>query len=649
MIRIRSAGAWLFVVALWSVTLSAEVASEKINSGDVAVVKSSSLDWSSDQATYKKLVIDLADPSMEGRGPGTQGIDKARDYLVSELKKIGLEPAFKSAKGEKSFLQEFEISAGIAAKEQELVLLDKAGKVILEPKLNEHFSARGFSGDGKASATLVFIGYGISDPHGAYDSFKTLEKDALKGKVAVAYRYEPVDEEGRPTLIEGAKAGQWGQASSLINKANWAAKHGAAALLVVDPPSQDAGGSMPSVAATQGSAATIPVIQIKPEIFRMMLRSNHLGDVSTAKQWEKEANAGETKVHVLSSVQAKLTVNMERVKATVHNIAGVLPGAGKLKDEYIVIGGHYDHLGFGDMGSLARDGLRQIHHGADDNASGTAGVIISAVALAQAAKASDAPQDRRTILFALFTGEERGLLGSAYMLRKPEEMGIKLEQIDFMLNMDMTGRMNGNKLIASGSGSGEQFEAIMAQAAKPLNLHVASSSGMGIGGSDHQSFHAKSIPAVHFFTGIHPDYHKPSDTADKINVEGGVKSAHLVTSIVMSQWGASERIKFQAVRMAHPAAGGPRGGGAYLGIVPNYASMDATDGCLIDGTSNGSPAAAAGLKPDDKITSWNGKAVKNLQDLTNMLRDSKAGDEITVGLQRSGKPVEIKIKLGTRG
>ncbi len=654
MIRPRTFSALLAVVIGTSMALEAQLSPEvrppvavtTAAKADAALVSQAAL--AKDIERYKQLVIDLASPEMEGRGPGTQGLDRARDYLVKEFEKIGLVPAFKTNNGESSFLQEFEISAGIAAKQQELALLDKEGKTLLEPRLGEQYGARGFSGDGQVTASLVFVGYGAVNAHGGYDSFKTLEKDGLKGRIAVAYRFEPVDEEGKPVLMLNAKAGQWGEASSLINKAKWAAQHGAAALLVVDPPSQDKGGAMPSVAATQGQAASIPVIQIKPDVFRMILRSGGLGDESTARQWEKDANAGATKVHHFEAVQAKMAVKMERVKATVHNVAGVLPGAGRLKDEYIVIGGHYDHLGFGDIGSLARGGLRQTHHGADDNASGTAGVVISAANLAQAAKAQGAPADRRSILFVLFTGEERGLLGSAHLLRKPDELGVKLEQMVVMLNLDMTGRMEGNKLIASGSGSGDQFEALIKEVSTPLNLNVVSSAGMGIGGSDHQSFHARSIPAVHFFTGIHPDYHKPTDTADKINFEGGTKTAHLVSGMTLKLWDRTERMKFQAVRMAHPAAGGPRGGGAYLGIVPNYASMEATDGCLIDGTSNGSPAEKAGLKPDDKITAWNGKPVKNLHDLTALLAQSKAGDEISVGLKREGKDAEIKVKLGTR-
>jgi len=648
MSRARWMSPLVLLLAALPIMLAAEALPEKAPDG-AKVASPAAVAWLKDVATYKRLVTDLAAPAMEGRGPGTIGIDKARDYLVNEFKQLGLAPAFKSANGEASYIQAFEISAGINAKEQQLLVLDKDGKASLTPKAGEHYGARGFSGDGEVTAPAVFVGYGAVDAAQHYDSYASATKDAIKGKVVVAYRFEPTDEKGAPTLIKNGKPGTWGEASNLVNKAKWAAERGAAALIVVNPPSKDEGGRIPSVAETQGSASAIPVIQMSSEVLRHMLRSAGWGDESAAKQLEKDANEGHTKVKDIGDLKLTVKVKMERVKATIHNVAAVLPGSGKLKDEYIVIGGHYDHLGFGGMGSLSRSGKQEIHHGADDNASGTAAVVLTASRLAQQAKSASAPADRKSVLFALFTGEERGLLGSAHMLRKPEELGLKLEQMSVMLNMDMTGRMEGNKLVASGAGSGDRFEPIIQAIAKEINLHVATdTAGMGIGGSDHQSFHAKSIPAVHFFTGIHPDYHKPSDTADKVNSEGGTKVVDLVTGMTLKLWDGSEKIAFQKVRMAHPAAGGPRGSGAYLGIVPNYASLDAETGCAIDGTSAGSPAEAAGLKPDDVIIAWDKTPVKNLRDLTAVIAAAKPGQEVTLKVKRAEKEADIKVKLGTR-
>jgi Zn-dependent M28 family amino/carboxypeptidase len=337
-------------------------------------------------------------------------------------------------------------------------------------------------------------------------------------------------------------------------------------------------------------------------------------------------------------------VELTRAKATIHNVAGWLEGKGKLKDQVIVIGAHYDHLGHGGPGAIGKAAPDAIYHGADDNASGTAGVVLLARRFAALARDRDA--DRRSLLFVCFSGEERGLLGSQHMLAHIGELGIKHEQMVAMFNFDMIGRMKEDKVIVVGTGSGDLFEKLMKDAAAVTDVKAVS--GGAVGGSDHQSFHARKIPAVHFYTGVHPDYHKPSDTADKVNHEGGVKTVELAARMILPLWASDSKVAWQTVRMAHPAAGGPTGSGAYLGVIPRYADLDANDGAAIDGASPGSPAEAAGLKSDDVIVGWNDKSVKNLQELTDRLRESKPGQEIALKVKRGGMDVVIKVKLGTR-
>ncbi|MEX2214717.1 MAG: M28 family peptidase [Phycisphaeraceae bacterium] len=597
---------------------------------------------------YRKLVTDLAAPEMEGRGPATKGLDLARDYLVAEFRKIDLQPAFRAA-GEAgpSFTQEFTISAGIRVKAQKLVLVDAEGKELRAPKSGEHYEARGFSGDGKGTAPAVFVGYGVYNKELGYNSFGD-DKELLKGKVAVAFRYEPVDGENKPILIPNGKAGQYGDASNLLSKAKWAAERGAIALVVVDPPTRDKGGRIPTAMETQsGGAGPIPVIQVTSDVLLTMLSEAGLGEASAVKKFESQANDAALAPTPMGKLHIKFEVDMERIKADIHNVAGIIPGLGELKDQYIVVGGHYDHLGHGGMGALGPSGDDKIYFGADDNASGTAGVVMIARHFATLAAAKEQPKDRRAMLFVCFSGEERGLLGSAHMLRQMDELGIKHEQIVAMINLDMVGRMQENKLFAMGVGSGDKLEGVLKEAVKNMNLKLDMSANAA-GGSDHQSFHAKNIPAIHFFTGVHRDYHKPSDTADKVNFEGGVKTVDLCTRIGAALWTSKEPIKYVQVRMAHAGAGGPRGSGAFLGIVPNYASIDAEDGCAIDGTSDGSPAAAAGLKADDVITAWDKTPVKNLRDLTAVLGASKPGQEIKLKIKRDGKEMELKVTLGTR-
>lgn len=618
---------------------------------------------------YRNYVTELAAPEMEGRGPGTAGLDKARDYIIAEYEKHGLKPAYLQPSGEgdptPGFMQEFEITVGAEPVKQSLALVQPDGSRILEGKAADTFSPRGYSGDGEFDGELVFVGYGIKSKEHEYDSYAGLDSAALKGKVAVAYRYEPLNDKGAPKWVENAHPGQWGPASNLIDKAKWAKAHGAAALVVVDPPSMQKEGPLPSTAETQGrpgQSADIPVVQIKPAVFRAMLRAHGEGEQSFARELQEHADKAAFKPITLKNVHIKGEVELEKRKAKVHNVAGYLPGWGKLKDEIIVIGAHYDHLGLGGAASLARGddrGKELIHHGADDNASGTAAVLMLTRWFHEWENSPSLPArneddlGRRTLLFVCFSAEERGLLGSAHMVKHPNETtidgesGIELSQISAMLNMDMVGRMKDKTLLCVGTGSGDRFDELIKKSAEGLDLK-ANVQGRSAGGSDHMSFQAKKIPAVHFYTGVHKDYHKPSDTAEKVNVEGAVQTCFLLAGIVQNYWQDATPIKFNTVRMAHPAAGGPRGSGAYLGVLPNYASLEAEDGCAIDGVSDGSPAAQAGLKADDVIVGWNKRTIKNLYDLTAAIRESKAGDEVNVKVKRDGKEIEIKVKLGTR-
>ncbi len=668
---------WLLVLASLFVPLRA---AEKLPDAPRPKATAGTPDASARQRDierYRKLVTDLAAPEMEGRGPGTKGLEIARDYLVNELKALGLKPAFISKNpGEPTYLQTFDINAGAVAKSLDLVVLDTNGKELMKPKAVEHYNARGFSGNARFEGPAVFVGYAAKSKEQSYDSFAGLDKEALKGKVAIAFRYEPMDEKGKAKWA-GEAPGGWGDLSNLISKAKWAAEHGASALVVVDPPRPNADGPIPTVAGTQaGEMTPIPVIQMTQEVFRAMLRGANLGDVTTPGKWQSAADAGELKPTPMEGIVVKGHVELERKKVAVENVAGVLPGTGELANEYIVIGAHYDHLGHGGMGAIGKSKPGDIYHGADDNASGTAGIVLIAQRFVELAKAdADSPaaggaassgpalganldtnankppaqpKPRRSILFVLFNGEERGLLGSAHMMRSLADLNIKQEQIVAMLNLDMIGRMKDDKVVGVGVGSGDKFEPWVKEAETLAGIKISTSGGDGIGGSDHQSFHTRGIPAIHFFTGVHPDYHKPSDTAEKINVEGGVKVCEATIAIARKMWHSSDKIAFQKVRMAHPAAGGPRGGGAYLGIVPNYASLDADTGCAIDGTSPGSPAEAAGMKTDDVITAWDDKPVKNLKDLTGLIGAAKPGQEVKVKVKRGDKEVELKVKLGTR-
>jgi len=315
-----------------------------------------------------------------------------------------------------------------------------------------------------------------------------------------------------------------------------------------------------------------------------------------------------------------------------------------------VIGAHYDHLGLGGSESLAAKPEGQIHHGADDNASGTSVLIELARVMS-----ADRSKFKRSLVFIAFSGEELGLLGSAAYTKNP---AVPLKSTIAMLNMDMVGRLRNGSLFVGGVGTSPVWQPLLDKfngtAAEASQRHptpgIAAETGPGsrfqlgigqdgFGPSDHQSFYVKDLPVLFFFTGSHDDYHKPSDTADKINSEGARQIGELVRKIAAEIASEPQRIAFTRVKTESKPTG--RGFAVYLGTVPNYS--DQSDGLKLDGVRAGSPAERAGLQAGDVITKLASVPVKNVYDYTYALGELKAGEEIEVVLRRDGREVRLKI------
>jgi hypothetical protein len=320
----------------------------------------------------------------------------------------------------------------------------------------------------------------------------------------------------------------------------------------------------------------------------------------------------------------------------VANVVGYLPGK---SDEYIIIGAHYDHLGLGDQHSLAPSQLGQVHHGADDNASGTAGLLEVARLFATEKKPL-----ARGVLFIAFAGEELGLLGSSYWVNQPT---LPLERAAAMVNMDMVGRVNGNKLYIGGVGTAAIFRPLLEKAA-PRYRFAPEYSALGSGSSDHTSFIIKRIPSLFFFSGLHSDYHKPSDTWEKIDAASAAELVELVYDVAVELAAAPERPQFIAV--APPPARGEGvsapGYGAYFGSVPDFGENP--DGVKFADVRPGSPAAKAGLQPGDVLVQFGDLAIRNLQDFTFALRRRKPGDVVEVKVLRGGKEITATVTLEQR-
>jgi hypothetical protein len=333
-------------------------------------------------------------------------------------------------------------------------------------------------------------------------------------------------------------------------------------------------------------------------------------------------------------------VNLEETRHQTENVVAVLPGSDpKLKDEAIVIGAHYDHLGFGHFGTRESSNEGRIHYGADDNASGTAVLLQVAERLGRSQ-----PRPSRTIVFAAFSAEELGLHGSRrYVTQAP----IPLSSTKTMINLDMVGRLRDRRLTVFGARSAKELSSIVGDAAREVGLEINEPDG--VGRSDHISFYNKKIPVLHFFSGSHPDYHRPSDTWDKLNIEGMAKISDLLFRTVQKLADTSAPMQFVSLPSRPPGdeSDARQGYGAYLGSIPDFSGND--DGVRLAGVSEGSPAALAGLREGDVIVQFGGVQIQNLQDLTDQLRSRKPGDEVHIMVRRGDKPVALKAVLRSRG
>jgi hypothetical protein len=323
------------------------------------------------------------------------------------------------------------------------------------------------------------------------------------------------------------------------------------------------------------------------------------------------------------------------VVKTVHNVVAYVPGQ---TDEYVIIGAHYDHLGMGGQYSLTPS-VVAIHPGADDNASGTAGVIELARWY------SKQPKQKRGILFLSFAGEEMGLLGSAYYVAHPE---LPLAKAVAMINMDMIGRIRDGKVYIGGLATGTGLRPMLEQVTPKYKLKVDYSEGPESGSSDHTSFTSGQVPVLFFFSGLHSDYHKPSDTWDKIDASDAATLLTLVAEVADDLRAVAKRPEFVHVAPQTPPMGGTSGSGygPWFGSIPDFG--EGTKGVKFADVREGSPAAKAGFKAGDVMIEFDGKKIDNLYDFTYALQAKKPGDEVVVKVLRDNQLVEAKVLLTKR-
>ncbi|HEY3742118.1 MAG TPA: M28 family peptidase, partial [Bryobacteraceae bacterium] len=493
-------------------------------------------------------------------------------------------------------------------------------------KLKDDFQVVGASASGPFDGPVVFAGYGITAPEYNYDDYAGLD---VKGKVVLVWRYEPQQDDPK-SKFDGRNDTSHAQ---LVNKGINAKMHGAKALILVNPSFNRTDDPLDTFNQQSGLSG-IPFVQIKAEAADSWFKAAGKSVKEIGEAIDKDLQP--RSFAFPDGLRVDSTVDLVREQHKTSNVTGLLPG---LTDEYIVIGAHYDHLGLGDNHSLGKVG--EIHHGADDNASGTAGVIELARWFAKQ------PKQKRGILFLAFTGEELGLLGSAYYVGHPE---LPLEKCAAMINMDMIGRIRDSKVYLAGSGTGANFKDMIAAIKPKYGFQLDLSETAGYGSSDHTSFTTKQVPILFFFSGLHADYHKPSDTWDKIDAPDAAKLLDLIADVAVKL--DSDEGRPQYVRVEPPAmpkgasSGGGSGYGPYFGSVPDFG--ETPKGVRFADIRAGSPAEKAGLKPGDILIEFDGKPIANLYDYTYALRSKKPGDEVLVKVVRAGGTIEAKVLLTVR-
>lgn len=578
----------------------------------------------------RRDVTFLASDECEGRGIHTKGIDRAADFIAGEFQKAGLKPPAANA----GYFQPFTVAGSAKlGGPHTLSLRGPLGQEI-ELKADAHFRPAGLSAKGQVAAPVVFVGYGVTADNLQYDDYRGVD---VAGKIVIMLRKTPRPENAY-VPFDGAQVAFHAGLETKLVKADL---HKAVAVLFVNDretarngdPLMDFG-----YTAASGSPAGVPVLHVRRSVVEPLIQSaagRTLSDVEA----EIDRTLRPQSV-ALAGWEAQLDVRVDRTVTPVKNVIGVVEGAGRLAKETVVVGAHYDHLGYGGTrSSLATDKTPQIHYGADDNASGTTALLE----LARRFGGQPPAGDRRRVVFIAFSAEEIGLIGSAHYCKKPL---FPLESTTAMLNLDMVGRLrpnpatNRDRLYVEGSGTAKHFDGLLDELAKKHDFELAKSAS-GHGPSDHASFYTQKIPVIFYWTGNHADYHKPSDTADKINVAGMHKVVRLSEETLLHLATAPERPEY--VYLPPRSMGGLRSSGPRLGIVPNYA--EDVEGVLLDGVTDGGPAAKAGLKAGDRIVAIGDKPVRNVNSYMVVMAAYKKGQALEVTFLRNGTKTTAKVLL----
>ena len=568
----------------------------------------------------------LASKEFGGRLTGTPGEKLATAHVASAFQQAGLDPAG----DEGSFFQTFPFESGVS--------LGKGNHLAITPGGQQAVKASwlplSFSGNSKTAPTeIVFAGYGLVAPeagkHKEYDSYVHLD---VRDKWVLAFRYIPEEVNAR------TRQHLW-RFASLQNKASHARDRGAKGIIFVSGPNSKANHELIPLRDTGSTATTsIPVISITDDLATSLLQPSG----KCLHNLQDKLDSGEPMMGFqLKEVKLSATTDLVRQKNEGRNVLGLLQTGDKPAKNLIIVGAHVDHLGKGAASSRASSTNRgKIHHGADDNASGTAAMMEMAQYLSSLKSKGKLPQGY-DLLFAAWSGEELGLLGSGHFMKSRHPHS---RPIAAYLNMDMVGRFQ-DTLTLQGTGSSKVWKGVIERANIPVGIPLQLNTDTNLP-TDTTSFYARGVPILNAFTNTHEDYHTPTDTADKINYPRTQQVARLMALVTRQLMKLEEPPEYIATKGSGQKV--KRGSlRAYLGTIPDYAS-GGNKGVLLSGVAKGGPAAKAGLKGGDTITFLAGKKIENIYDYTNAIGAVKIGEASEIHVRREGKVLKLEITPGSR-
>jgi len=576
-----------------------------------------------------KHVKKLSSDKWEGRATGSEGEKKATDYIVAHFKKLGFQPAGDDG----GWFQAVSMPAGYDVDKKtalEVPAIVGGKKKPITFALGKEFYPLSISGSGRVEGEVVFAGYGVHAPDLGYDDYAGLDAN---GKVVVVFRHAPTKRGDQK--FNRAMRGH----ASFVSKLKQATDAGAIALIVVNNPRNFPTPKGPKARrrpdtvqkrSVGGAVGRIPCLHMTMKASEEFFVIQFGEDAATIE--ERLVVKGQpTPASMQGRASVRMQVEITHKELHGRNVCALLPAGGRAAvDEVVVLGAHHDHLGYGQWGSLERSPKKrkEIHNGADDNASGTSGLLEAAEYLASRRK-----ELRRSILFITFTGEERGLVGSAYWCDHPT---VPLAKITAMLNMDMIGRLDGRKLFIGGTKTSPAFEPILRELTKEVGIDTTFGAG-GMAPSDNTSFYRKKLPVLFFFTGLHPEYHRPSDDWNTLDIKGMEKVARLAALTTERVANLKQRPKF--TRADKGGSGPPR---PILGISVGRAD----GGVAVAGLAKGGPAEKAGLKTGDVIVELDGKPTSGPGALQRVMQRLQIGQKVSVRYLRGGKAHTVKLVLG---